>query len=72
MMLRIDQLCLLIGTDLGGVIDLPLLKVITCCVEAINAANAVLWQTDKQTNKQTNRQTDRLLYPWPPTRASGN
>ncbi len=34
----------------------------------------MLWQPGEQiqTNKQTNRQTDRLLYPWPPTRASGN
>ncbi len=41
-------------------------------------------RTDKQTDRLTdyytrgrprasgNKQTDRLLYPWPPTRASGN
>ncbi len=46
-------------------------------MKAIHAVNAVLWQPGEQirvsqTNKQTNKQTNRLLYPWPPTRASGN
>ncbi len=42
-------------------------------MKAIHAVNAVLWQPGEQTRvSQTNKQTKRLLYPWPPTRASGN
>ncbi len=42
-------------------------------MKAIHAVNAVLWQPGEQTRvSQTNKHTNRLLYPWPPTRASGN
>ncbi len=42
--------------------NLPLLKLITCCVEAIYAVNAAPWQPDEETQMlQTNKQTDRLL-----------
>ena len=37
--------------------NLPLLKLITCCVEAIHAANAVLWQPGEQAQKS---QTDHM------------
>ncbi len=50
--------------------NLPLLKLITCCVEAIHAVNTVLWQPGELT--QNNRQTNRLLYLWPPAHDSGN
>ncbi len=42
-----------------------------CCVEAIYAVNAVLWQPGEltqnhgQTDKQTDRPTD-YYNPWPP------
>ncbi len=42
----------------------PLLKFITCCVEAIDTINVRLWQPGEQTEithkKQTDRQTDWL------------
>ena len=40
--------------------NLPLLELITCCVKAIHAVNAALWQPGEQNqNTQTDRQTDR-------------
>ncbi len=74
--MRLPQLCKLLamnkikcGLDNNEGLTSNSATIKNCCVKAIHAVNAVLWHRGEQTHIS---QTNRLLYPWPPTRASGN